>query len=300
MRTFSAALITAILISVVIGIFFISLGTAWLLEPPYPPQIHILSPEVDKTYEVSSVVFALDGQHKAVRTENEMVHYQFGFFNFSNVQYWLDGALIGRLENLPQPFSTTLAELSEGRHSVEVTARATWDGGYHDGVRVFAQYASVSSGKIYFYIDTAAPSMPFLSPQNQTYDTVNIPLNFAISEQVLWIGYSLDGEANVTITECVSNITDSYGEFNIVKFVANTVLTGLSEGSHSLTVYAKDTAGNTGESETIHFTTTQETEPSEPEPQPPTFSAALIAAAFVSAAAVGAGLLLFFLWKRNQ
>lgn len=68
-----------------------------------------------------------------------------------------------------------------------------------------------------------------------TYSVNNVSLTFTISEPASWIGYSLDGQTNVTIT-------------------GNTTLTGLSSGSHSLIVYARDFAGNIGASEKIYFT----------------------------------------------
>jgi hypothetical protein len=48
------------------------------------------------------------------------------------------------------------------------------------------------------------------------------------------MGYSLDGRDNVTIT-------------------GNTTLSGLSNGLHNVTVYARDEFENTGASETISF-----------------------------------------------
>ena len=86
------------------------------------------------------------------------------------------------------------------------------------------------------------PTISVDSPENKTYTVSNISLTFAVSEPASWIGYSLDGRANVTTTR-------------------NTTLTGLSDGSHSLIVYAKDTAGNTGTSKTIYFSVTPKTEP---------------------------------------
>ncbi len=79
-----------------------------------------------------------------------------------------------------------------------------------------------------------AASILILSPQNKTYTTTDVPLNFTLSESVEWIRYSLDAQDNVTI----------YG---------NTTLTELSNGLHNVTVYAKDIAGNIGVSETINF-----------------------------------------------
>jgi hypothetical protein len=85
------------------------------------------------------------------------------------------------------------------------------------------------------------PSIAVLSPENKTYHTTDVPLNFTVNEPVSWMSYSLDSQANVTIT-------------------GNVTLTGLSEGAHNLTVYAQDIAGNIGASETIHFSITQQPE----------------------------------------
>ena len=92
-----------------------------------------------------------------------------------------------------------------------------------------------SSSTVYFAIDTTVPSISILSPENKTYDTTDLPLNFTVDEPVSWMAYSLDGQANVTITGDVT-------------------LSGLSDGSHNIIVYAKDAAGNTGASQTIYFT----------------------------------------------
>jgi hypothetical protein len=74
------------------------------------------------------------------------------------------------------------------------------------------------------------------SPQNITYNTENVSLTFTVNEETSWIGYSVDGQNNVTITEKTLNITE------------------LANGKHNITVYATDTAGNTGTSGTIYFT----------------------------------------------
>ena len=95
--------------------------------------------------------------------------------------------------------------------------------------------------------DTASPSISIISPENTTYTVGSVSQTFAVSVPTIWNGYSLDGQGNVTIT-------------------GNATLTGLSEGSHSLTIYAKDTAGNTGASETIYFSI--KIQQSEPAPTP--------------------------------
>jgi nitrous oxidase accessory protein len=82
--------------------------------------------------------------------------------------------------------------------------------------------------------DITPPTVSVLSLGNMTYLRGDLSLTFTASEPVSWIGYSLDGQENITVTE-------------------DAVLTGLFVGSHYLTVYANDTVGNTGASETIYF-----------------------------------------------
>jgi hypothetical protein len=60
-------------------------------------------------------------------------------------------------------------------------------------------------------------------------------LTFVVDEVTSWIGYSLNGEANVTIS-------------------GSTTLTELPEGSHTILIYANDTVGNLGYSDTVYFT----------------------------------------------
>jgi len=113
--------------------------------------------------------------------------------------------------------------------------------------------------------DTTPPAISIASPENKTYTTTDVPLNFTVTESVSWIAYSLDGQTNVTIT-------------------GDIILTGLSDGPHSLIVYANDTDGNAGASETIYFSVSQ------PEPFPTTW----IVAAIAIIAVVGAALMVYF------
>ena len=78
------------------------------------------------------------------------------------------------------------------------------------------------------------PTIVVLSPANATYDTTNVSLIFTVNKATSWIGYSLDGAANVTIT-------------------GNTTITSISHGSHKVVVYANDTYGNMGTSNTVYF-----------------------------------------------
>jgi uncharacterized repeat protein (TIGR02543 family) len=138
------------------------------------------------------------------------------------IAYSLDGS-----NNVTISGNTTISGLTEGSHSI--VAFATDTSG-NTGTSNTVQF-TISIPPV----DTTPPIVVITSPQEITYSTLNIALDFTVNEEVNWIGYSLDGQNNVTIT-------------------GNSVLSGLSEGSHSVVVFANDTAGNSGASEVIQFT----------------------------------------------
>jgi hypothetical protein len=119
------------------------------------------------------------------------------------------------------------------------------------------------------------------SQQNVTYTTGNVSLNFTVNEETSWMGYSLDQQDNVTITETTLNLTE------------------LTNGSHTLTVYATDTAGNTAASETVSFTIAKEAEPptTQDDETPTAWTTAAIATAAVAAAI--AAIILYFTKRRK-
>jgi hypothetical protein len=128
-------------------------------------------------------------------------------------------------------------------------------------------YATVEQYTPFGY-GTVPPTIHVVSPENKTYTSSNISLAFTVNKPALWMGYSLDGQDNVTIT-------------------GNTTLSGLANGSHNITVYAKDEFENTGASETVTFTIAKETEAF---PIRLAVVTAIVVAAVVLLAAVGVGL----------
>jgi len=119
--------------------------------------------------------------------------------------------------------------------------------------------------------DIYSVSVFLVCPENETYAAASVPLNFAVYKPTSWIGYSLDGHDNVTIT-------------------GNTTLTQLSNGLHKVTVYANDTFGNTGASKTIYFNIT--------EPFPTILVIALIAS--VASVVIISVVLLVYFKKRDH
>ena len=85
-----------------------------------------------------------------------------------------------------------------------------------------------------FTVDTSAPLIQVFSPENKTYRESDVQSVFTVNEPVEWMGYSLDGQDNVTVT-------------------GNVTLAVLSEGSHRVTFYARDPYGNEGASKTVYF-----------------------------------------------
>ena len=120
-----------------------------------------------------------------------------------------------------------------------------------------------------FGYGTAPPSIDVVSPVNQTYNASDVSLIFTVNKPSFWLGYSLNGKENVTIN-------------------GNTTIDGLSSGLYSLTVYANDTFGNMGASETIGFSV---------EVRFPTVL--VVAASVASVIIAGVGLLVYFKKRKH-
>jgi hypothetical protein len=121
-------------------------------------------------------------------------------------------------------YSNEMPNLSDGQHNLTLYY------GYTDN---FEFRRELVSATIIFYIDTSAPKITDLSIKNT--DSGNKLLSFNVDTETSWVGYSLDNQANVTVN-------------------GDAVLKDLSAGAHIVTVYAEDTAGNKGASETLYFT----------------------------------------------
>jgi hypothetical protein len=119
--------------------------------------------------------------------------------------------------------------------------------------------------------DTVPPRIAIVSPENKVYNASSVPLAFLIYEASSSMSYSLDGQDNVAIA-------------------GNTTLSDLPNGAHNLTVYATDSAGNTGASETISFSVEV------PEPFP---VAPVAAASVATIAAVSVALLVYFKKRKH-
>ncbi|MBN2121672.1 hypothetical protein JW721_01265, partial [Candidatus Micrarchaeota archaeon] len=125
-------------------------------------------------------------------------------------------------ESLASCENTTLTELADGQHYVTIYS--------NDSVN------NTGSDEVYFIVDTTSPIVSISSPANTTYSTTNVTVSYTTDGTTCSL--YLDGTFNTTLTSC-----------------ENTTLSGLSEAQHYVTVYANDSANNTGSDE-VYFTIT--------------------------------------------
>jgi hypothetical protein len=152
--------------------------------------------------------------------------------------------------------------LAEGKHEVRVEVVALH---FYGGLTTTpssiknSNYISVT-----FDVDYNPPTIAKISIENQTYATSTLPLSFQVNEPE-WVAYSLDCQNNVTIG-------------------GNLTINGLHDGTHSIIVYANNTAGTTCKSETVLFTVNTSTTE--------TFTPAIILTSTI-VAAIAVGLLIY-------
>ena len=170
--------------------------------------------------------------------------------------------------------STTinLTDVPEGNHRITLYANETgyyrsskYSSSANDTFNYYYDFKIIGSSTLNFSVDTIAPVISSISIENKTYYSANLPLSFLVDDKSSQLQYSIDNQSNVTLT-------------------SNTTLAGLTDGSHTLTIFATDSFGNIG-IEAVTFTVTP-------------FSIT-IAVASAIALVVGIGIALFLI-KRHR
>jgi hypothetical protein len=221
-----------------------------------------------------------------------------------SLYYSIDGKYVGtipwKVDNPgefhvvnPSTGTVRLPELSDGSHQLTATIEVSVDisngnapsGPFKatgTGAHGETHYVAVWEDTVYFTVETDEPYQPIalpavdstppsilaLSIENETYFTSDVPLNFTVNEKTKQVTYSLDGQENRTA-------------------VGNLTLTQLPNGSHNVTIYATDEAGNVGASQIINFIVAK------PEPAVPFPTATVAAVPAVSVVVVVAGLVVY-------
>jgi hypothetical protein len=218
------AITTTTLVLLLVGMQTVEKAEANFLPPPYNTCITIDFPQ-NLTYNsrTLNLNFTLQsngyGWYWYKVDENELIE-----INVTTISEKLidDGSFYYAYYRHTRIGNAVLYNLTDGTHRVTV-------------FELGSNKQVLTSTSVYFTID-ADDNAPVLSvfSNSSMYNSSEIPLTFAINEDVSWIGYSLDSTANIT---CNGNFT--------IKNVIN--------GNHNVTIYANDTAGNMGKSVTVFF-----------------------------------------------
>lgn len=288
------AFISVLLLSAVAGTQLVKKVDAW---PPYEPDaeslitISVSSPEDNKLYNTKTVklAFYVTVGENTSRSLISNICYETDWQKENKTIFSYDGYFLRELwvqlsgpRTFTYPISTSfqsleLTDIPEGNHSIKIYATVWHYSSIEKLQSVFESYLQYRdltmanhSATVFFAVDTVSPKIIFSSPKNLTYDSSDVFVNFTVDELFSKCFYSLDGQDNVTIA-------------------GNMTLAGLLDGEHSLTLFAVDTAGNIGSSETIYFSVEV------PEP----FPTMLVIASVFTVAVVGIGLLICFKKRRK-
>lgn len=134
-------------------------------------------------------------------------------------------------------------------------------------------------------IESTVAGIKVVSPVNQTYNESSVSLIFTVNNPVNWIGYSLDGQENVTIT-------------------GNSTIANITRGLHNVIVYANDSFRDIDSSETVTFSIASEPsankEPFLTLPVSEPFPVVPVATVSAGVVAIVAGLLIYYRKKKRH
>lgn len=230
----------------------------WPQDPITTPiNVNILSPRPDQIY-ANNVVLIFD-----VIKPNSWLGGGYGLppgCAVARISYNLDSGVYtqifnnyGKQDGLNQTtqYSFLLKDLAEGQHVIEIIITAMHFYADKNAPQFGSAPKTMQDTKTFtvtFTMDKTAPFITQTSIANQTYADMELPLNFTVKNQAVWMGYSLDNQANVTVN-------------------GNSTLTGLTEGPHSIVLYANNTAGTACKSNLVFFAVTMPTPtPTSPSP----------------------------------
>jgi hypothetical protein len=265
------AVLLATLISTLAGTLLVNVS----LANPYVPALNgavvkLLLPE-NKTYDSNSVPISFTVE--SPYPDGWEITAVYG------VKLYLDGDSCENAITIgaSRRYSSTLTGLELGSHCLYVVAYVSYKTSERYSMWVTDPADGSGSSKVvYFAVTIPKPVIKILSiDQQQTFSVDAVPLDFTVSKPVSWMGYSLDGQDNVTVS-------------------GNTTLTDLPQGTHDLLVYATDSYGQTAKSLIRHFTIDTTTFSL-------SFPTTLVTAlALISAAAVLIAVLFYFKRRKNQ
>jgi hypothetical protein len=202
------------------------------------PTVTVISPVTDMVYGYNSNI--------PLSVTVEMYPHSFinlGAEELAEVRYSIDGQPENRAaikNEVPESryctgyANATISGLSKGVHKLFIRGHTN-----------FGDFSSPSVGfnrTIYFIVDSISATIKVISPQQTTYNSNTVPLNFTSYKPLTWAGYSLDQNL---VVDCLDN--------------AN--IPNLSNGTHSLRIYGTDGSGNNYASQSIVFSINDKSPP---------------------------------------
>ncbi len=164
-----------------------------------------------------------------------------------------DGKPLGPITPFPNATSSTFRfiESTAGTYDISLQINDSAGNGDYDSFPISGVWVIVQPLPSSSPISTQANSAPTISivyPTNETVFNVSIngvyfQLLYQTNDTLSWVGYSIDGGANVT---CTGNTTDN-SEFTKDDY-------RFDFGHPTLTLYANDTAGNWAIPQTVTYT----------------------------------------------
>mgnify|MGYP005850879101 CR=1 FL=1 len=202
------------------------------------PTVTVISPVTDMVYDYYSSIL--------LSVKVEMYPHSFpnlGAEELAEVRYSIDGQ---PEKNVPvknkviKPgyctayANATISGLSNGAHKLFIRGHTN-----------FGDFSSPSVGfnrTICFIVNSISATIKVISPQQTTYRSNTVSLNFTSYKPLTWAGYSLDRQM---VVDCLDKAD----------------ITNLSNGTHSLRIYGTDGSGNNYASQSIVFSINDKSPP---------------------------------------
>jgi hypothetical protein len=242
------ALILALLLAVAAGTQsafanpYLNFGEVSPRSDTIPPQISFNSPKNTSIYYGDSVNLTLTVTGPTGPTVFnpylEAIYYETDWQNKIRI-YELSPSASYYLRTNEYLVNLNLTKIQEGQHTITVFTR--YRGSYIPAINnshplSLNKFSINASSTVYFIVDDRIePKIWDISVANKVFNQTDVPLTFRGNELFSHITYSLDGKTNVSTA-------------------GDTTLNKLSYGTHILTAFPTDKAGNIGILKTVNFT----------------------------------------------
>jgi hypothetical protein len=280
-RAFVFSLILALLASVLAASPTVEpVGANWshVVPPVYYDNLSLFSP-ANVTYRTTqiSLVFTrvvsvrvplnafyiLDGEEGMrvgdvkvdifpVRTASRVLQSAHYILPGEEYKAWLAAEYFPEFTEYTLEYNVSLPKLADGSHKL-IIAKGQWEMNMpyflSKTVSEFSEKGSLSIlDTVYFSVKLSPPQISVFLPENATGDEASLQLGLSIVEEaswVSWLGYSLDGKGNVSISkDSLVQLARVNGKYVYCDGMFS--LSGLSAGVHRVSVYGENLDGLTG------------------------------------------------------